>query len=138
MNKLSELLSKPYKNLEQKDAIKLLEDIEKVVEGQDNQLEIVCEELKKVNAENRDLKHIGALFQGEKLQRDENKALTNFDRIKNMTIEELAEFIEICNASFPPCYNCPSERNCGTDNCNKHVCSWLNQPVESEDNQDAK
>ena len=61
MNNLTSLFPPNYKNLEQKDAVKLLEEIEKVVEEQDNQLdnqlEIVCEELKKVNAENRDLKH---------------------------------------------------------------------------------
>lgn len=49
MNNLTSLFPPNYKNLEQKDAVKLLEEIEKVVEEQDNQLEIVCEELKKVN-----------------------------------------------------------------------------------------
>lgn len=76
MNNLTSLFPPNYKNLEQRGAIALLEKIEKVVEEQDKQLEIICGELTKVSAENRDLKHIGTLFQGKKLQREENKALT--------------------------------------------------------------
>ena len=58
----------------------------------------------------------------------ENKIVTNADRIRAMTDEELAEFL----APTFSCYGCPARLRCerddaGTD-CNELVADWLKQP----------
>lgn len=68
----------------------------------------------------------------DKCEKHVQRGATNFDRIKDMTVEEMAEFMFDCNSSFPPCDGvCETDycRSCGTDKCKKQVLSWLNQPL---------
>ena len=57
--------------------------------------------------------------------------MTNFEKIKNMSVKELAEFIETvtacCNQNAN-CENCPI--NCGRVCDPAIIESWLNSEVE--------
>lgn len=57
---------------------------------------------------------------------------TNYERIKNMTIKEMAEMFSSCIL----CYDCPTSKNCDFENvtideCSKVLEEWLQS--ESED-----
>lgn len=57
----------------------------------------------------------------------EEQRMTNADRIRAMTDEELAELL--CNGKNTfRCYVCPVEQ-CD-DKCEKHCMEWLKQPKE--------
>lgn len=59
------------------------------------------------------------------------KPLTNGDRIRQMTDEELADILELSG-----CENCPYlNNNCGGRKCRKGFLKWLKQEV-SEDETD--
>lgn len=58
--------------------------------------------------------------------------MTNADRIRAMSDEELAEFIP--NWSYTKACKCDEETFVGCDNeCEKCVAEWLQQPVREED-----
>lgn len=61
--------------------------------------------------------------------------MTNYERIKNMSVEEMAEFIhEISMADqngLPYCsIDIAYERDCTCDDCVQHTAEWLNSEVE--------
>lgn len=59
----------------------------------------------------------------------EAMVMTNAQRIKSMTDEELAKFL----SEFVDCSTCciVNPKNCGTEEtCEKAFCDWLKQPVE--------
>ena len=56
---------------------------------------------------------------------------TNYERIKNMTGEEMAEFFSTCFL----CYECPVFKNCDFENvtideCSKVLEQWLKSESE--------
>ena len=57
--------------------------------------------------------------------------MTNADRIRSMSDEELAEFLESS-------HGCPSNEDCEygvhatSENCIKHWATWLQQPAEED------
>lgn len=55
--------------------------------------------------------------------------VTNADRIRTMSDEELAKFIaNPCQCAVEP--ECDGYRECGNDSCLKHLLEWLQQPTE--------
>ena len=58
----------------------------------------------------------------------EHKVLTNADRIRAMSDEELAEVL----GKLVHCGGCPMRDNCKVDNlpCNNVLLEWLQQPAE--------
>lgn len=59
---------------------------------------------------------------------------TNFSRIKNMNVEDMAELI-MHYTNFG-CSFCNGKQKCRCQSfkdCTKNIGKWLNQPVESED-----
>ena len=67
----------------------------------------------------------------------ELKAVTNGDRIRQMSNEELALFFD-----QPQCHICPYENKetyfCGAtenESCQTGILAWLNAPAESEEEQ---
>lgn len=55
--------------------------------------------------------------------------ISNADRIRGMTDEELAKFLSECVDCSTCCIASPE--NCGTEeSCEKAFCDWLKQPVE--------
>ena len=47
--------------------------------------------------------------------------MTNFERIKNMTVEEMADFFD----RYIHCDNCPAHCACLHSSCFKSFCNWL-------------
>lgn len=45
--------------------------------------------------------------------------MTNYDRIRNMSVEEMAEFLKPLTDIEDGCYNCPAN-----DFCNKNLSKW--------------
>lgn len=57
--------------------------------------------------------------------------ITNADRIRAMSDEELAKFIaNPCQCAVEP--ERDGYRECGNDSCLKHLLEWLRQPVEED------
>lgn len=57
--------------------------------------------------------------------------MTNFEKIKQMTVEKMAKFINTLTTNwvYQFCDECPINQN--TDGCVKHgIEEWLNQEVE--------
>lgn len=60
--------------------------------------------------------------------------MTNYDRIKSMNVEEMAEFL----FEYFDCDFCPMSAKCKTqnyENCKKNIKRWLLQEVSDNDNQ---
>ena len=58
--------------------------------------------------------------------------MTNADRIRAMSDEELAKFIaDPCQCEVEP--ERDGYRECGNDLCIKYLLNWLQQPAEKED-----
>ena len=55
--------------------------------------------------------------------------LTNADRIRSMSDEEMAEFI----SSIPMCVGEDEDLNCEIDVCKECFLKWLQQPAEEDD-----
>ena len=55
--------------------------------------------------------------------------LTNADRIRSMSDEEMAEFI----SSIPMCVGKDEDLNCEIDVCKECFLKWLRQPAEEDD-----
>lgn len=47
--------------------------------------------------------------------------MTNFERIKNMTVEEMADFLD----RYISCNNCPAKHACLHSSCCKSFYNWL-------------
>ena len=63
------------------------------------------------------------------------KPKTNFDRIKAMTVEELADFIGESMDHIEPCDACQAYKVCSATHdfdCKKSWEIWLNQEVDHE------
>jgi len=66
----------------------------------------------------------------------QSKPITNYDRIKSMTVEEMAEFFDYIVAS--PCYTiCKDFNKCTRNNatepiCKNHYIKWLESECEEE------
>ena len=59
------------------------------------------------------------------------QTLSNADRIRAMSDEELAKFIaNPCQCAVEP--ECDGYRECGNDSCLKHLLEWLQQPAEED------
>lgn len=57
--------------------------------------------------------------------------MTNAQKIRAMSDEELAEFLaEPCSCDVDP--RCDGYRECGNDLCLKYLLKWLQQPCEGE------
>lgn len=54
------------------------------------------------------------------------KPMTNADRIRAMSDEEMAEFI----SSIPMCVGKDEDLNCEIDRCKECFLKWLQQPAE--------
>lgn len=55
--------------------------------------------------------------------------MNNYEKIKSMSVEEMADWIYLRVAK---CYNCPTEPKCriehqGVNKCTKQLIQWLNQ-----------
>lgn len=59
----------------------------------------------------------------------EEKKMTNADRIRSMTDEELAEFIGSTNSTIP-CGTCPVELANDENGCVECILKWLQAEVE--------
>ena len=59
------------------------------------------------------------------------RILTNADRIRAMSDEELAKYLSNpCDCAVDP--ERDGFRECGNDLCVKHLLEWLQQPAEEE------
>ena len=57
--------------------------------------------------------------------------MTNYDRIKSISVEEMAELLY--NEDLP-CISCMAYDECeGTDNCKETIKQWLLQEVSKND-----
>ena len=64
--------------------------------------------------------------------RGKPKKQTNYDRIRNMSVEELAEFMNKCGWDFPPyCDYLKATRGCD-QNCLKCAKQYLESEVDAE------
>ena len=58
--------------------------------------------------------------------------MTNGDRIRQMTDDDLFDFLDTvtdcCNAEFPRCYKCPMKYRDTAPRCNIYL--WLKQEVD--------
>lgn len=58
---------------------------------------------------------------------------TNYDLIRNMSVEELAQFMNDCGHDFPPyCDYKDATRGICDQNCLKCAKEWLESEVEGE------
>ena len=58
---------------------------------------------------------------------------TNYDRIRNMSVEEMAEFMQKCGWDFPPYCDCQkSTRGICDHNCIKCAKQYLESEVDTE------
>ena len=81
------------------------------------------------------LRKLGECNDKEQMQRlseeynNGHKPMTNADRIRAMSDEELEEFIRAISLCYEPwCdHHCAMK---GDDNCNSCLAKWLKQPVE--------
>lgn len=56
---------------------------------------------------------------------------TNYDRIRNMSVEELVDFMQRCGWDFPPyCDYQKAIRGICNQNCKECAKQWLEQEVE--------
>ena len=56
---------------------------------------------------------------------------TNYDRIKSMSVEEMAAFIERMTEHLEICTRCPAYKMCDTHiKCGENIKQWLLQEVE--------
>ena len=56
--------------------------------------------------------------------------MTNYDRIKSMSVEEMAEFIERKTEDLEICTHCPAYKMCDTHiKCGENIKQWLEQEV---------
>ena len=58
--------------------------------------------------------------------------MTNFERIKAMTVEEIENFIRVISLGFDPW----CDRHCkmqGEDNCNTCLTKWRESEVQEDD-----
>ena len=62
------------------------------------------------------------------------KPMTNADRIRSMSDEEMAEFI----SSIPMCVGEDEDLNCEIDVCKECFLKWLQQPAEDDDHDERK
>ena len=62
------------------------------------------------------------------------KPMTNADRIRAMSDEEMAEFI----ISIPMCVGEDEDLNCEIDVCKECFLKWLRQPAEEDDHDERK
>lgn len=60
--------------------------------------------------------------------RGKPKKQTNYDRIRNMSVEEMARFMNECGCDFPPYCGYSKARECD-DNCIKCAKLWLESEV---------
>ena len=59
--------------------------------------------------------------------------MNNYDRIKSMSVEEMAEFIERMTEHLEICTRCPAYKMCDAHiKCGENIKQWLLQEV-SED-----
>ena len=61
---------------------------------------------------------------------EKKKPMTNADRIRGMTDEELAEWIKLMVCKYRSCGNCPMSDWCEPD---KGIAEWLKAPVEERE-----
>lgn len=58
------------------------------------------------------------------------RVITNYDRIKNMSVDELAQFMNDCGHDFPPyCDYKDATRGLCDQNCLKCAKEWLESEV---------
>ena len=64
---------------------------------------------------------------------------TNYDRIRNMSVEELAEILGEMGKQLENCDGCPAELFCTENyvklqckNCNDLILKWLESEVDTE------
>ena len=57
--------------------------------------------------------------------------MTNYDRIKSMSVEEMAEYL----SDHWSCVDCAFEKDCDDNyiSCHKNIKQWLEQEVEEND-----
>ena len=61
-----------------------------------------------------------------------DKKLTNYDRIRNMSVEEIAEFMQKCGWDFPPyCDYQKATRGICDQNCLKCAKQYLESEVDN-------
>ena len=59
---------------------------------------------------------------------------TNYDRIKSMSVEEMAEFIERMTEHLEICTRCPAYKMCDTHiKCGENIKQWLLQEVSEDE-----
>ena len=78
---------------------------------------------------------ISALRQQDAADKDveKNEPLTNAQKIRAMSDEEMAEFI----SSIPMCVGKDEDLNCEIDVCKECFLKWLQQPYGKEDKHEA-
>ena len=54
--------------------------------------------------------------------------LTNHDRIRNMSLDDMAKFMNECGHDFPPYCDCKKAENCD-QNCLNCAKQWLSQEI---------
>lgn len=64
------------------------------------------------------------------LSRKNYKPITNADRIRAMTDEELAEWATLMVCKYRSCGNCPMSDWCSPG---RGIAEWLKSPVEGEE-----
>lgn len=69
---------------------------------------------------------------GHKIDRQETVKMTNLRRIKRMTVDELATFMNECGHDFPPYCDFCKAYDCDS-NCLRCAREWLFEEVESND-----
>ena len=63
-----------------------------------------------------------------------NKPMTNYERIKSMSVEEMAEFIEKMTEHLEICTRCPAYKMCDTHiKCGENIKQWLLQEVSEDE-----
>ena len=59
---------------------------------------------------------------------------TNYNCIKSMSVEEMAEFIERMTEHLEICTHCPAYKMCDTHiKCGENIKQWLEQEVSEDD-----
>ena len=54
--------------------------------------------------------------------------MNNYEKIKNMSVEEMAKFIYLVNPMY--CIDCPAYNICKGGECTKTLEQWLGQESE--------
>lgn len=63
-----------------------------------------------------------------------NHKITNYDRIKSMSVEEMAEFVERITEYLEVCTGCPAYKTCDTHiKCGENIKQWLLQEVSEDE-----